>query len=179
MKRLIFFSFFVPCISLAQSRPDIDSLAFNFSEVVKTDSLTAKELFSNAKLFIARAFKSAKAVTQLEDPESNTLVVKGILVVPLKKLPYGFSYMESFTTPLILEIQAKDGRYKYTMNEFYVKDNAVYEGYNLSSPYTKQKGEIGQRQHKELWTKMKQSAFDIVTAFIAGMKKQMAAKNDF
>ena len=84
---------------------DIDTLKFNFSEVVQVDRMNAKTLYSNAKLFIANAFVSAKNVTQLDDENSNTIVVKGLFTLPLKDLPYGFSYMKNFTTTLKLQIQ--------------------------------------------------------------------------
>jgi len=59
---------------------DIDILHFNFSEVVQADTLNAKTLYSNAKLFIANAFVSAKNVTQLEDENSNTILPMSVFL---------------------------------------------------------------------------------------------------
>ena len=78
MKQLLLIFLFIPFISFAQKEMDIDTLQFNFSEVVQVDTLNAKTLYSNAKLLIANAV-SAKNVTQLEDENSNTIVVKGLL----------------------------------------------------------------------------------------------------
>ena len=78
MKQLLLIFLFIPFISFAQKEMDIDTLQFNFSEVVQVDTLNAKTLYSNAKLLIANAV-SAKNVTQLEDENSNTIVIKGLL----------------------------------------------------------------------------------------------------
>lgn len=179
MKNLFVILFLIPFISFSQSEMDIDTLSFNFSEIVQVDSMDAKSLLSNAKLFVANAFVSAKDVTQLVDENSNTIVVKGLLTLPLKNLPYGFSYMKDFTTTVKLQIQTKDNKYKYILSDFIVKGNAVYDGYDLSSPYQKQKGEIGQKQHKKLWDTMKETAYNFVTLFTLNLKKQMITKSDF
>ncbi len=178
MKQLLLILLFIPFISFAQKEMDIDTLQFNFSEVVQADTLNAKALYSNAKLFIANAFVSAKNVTQLEDENSNTIVVKGLFILPLKNMPYSFSYLESFTTTFKLQIQTKDNRYRYTLSDFIVQDNPVESG-DLSLPYEKAKGELAQKQHKKVWDNMKTSAYNFVTAFIGDMKKQMISKSDF
>lgn len=179
MKRLLLILLFIPFISFAQKEMDIDTLQFNFSEVVQADTLNAKTLYSNAKLFIANAFVSAKDVTQLEDENSNTIVVKGLFVLPLKDLPYSFSYMKNFTTSFKLQIQTKDNKFRYTLSDFIVKGNAVYDGADLSSTYKTQKGEVGKNAHKKLWISMKKSAYDFATVFIEDLKNKMTTKNDF
>lgn len=179
MKRLLALLLIIPFVSSSQNEMDIDTLKFNFSEVVQADTMNAKTLYSNAKLFIANAFVSAKDVTQLVDDNSNTLVVKGLFILPLKDLPYGFSYMKDFTTTFKLQIQAKDNKYKYTLSDLVVKGNPVYDGFDLSLPYQKQKGEIGQKQHKKLWDTMKTSAYNFVTLFIKNLKNEMVIKSDF
>ena len=179
MKNLLLIFSFVPFISFSQSEMDIDTLEFDFSKVVQVDSMNAKTLYSNAKLFIADAFVSAKSVTQLEDENSNTLVVKGLFVIPLKDLPYSFSYMKDFTTSFKLQILTKDNKFKYTLSDFVVEGNAVYDGANLSSTYKTEKGEVGKKAHKKLWISMKTSAYDFLSVFIEDLKNKMTTKNDF
>lgn len=178
MKQLLLIFLFTPFFSIAQNEMDIDTLHFNFSEVIKVDSVSAATLYSNAKLFIANAFVSAKNVTQLEDENSNTIVVKGLFILPLKNMPYSFSYLKTFTTTFKLQIQTKDNKYKYTLSDFVVQDNPVKSG-DLSLPYEKGKGEIAQKQHKKVWDIMKQTAYDYTTNFILNLKKDMLKNNDF
>ncbi len=178
MKRLLLILLFIPFISFAQKEMDFDTLQFNFSEVIQADTLNAKTLYSNAKLFIANAFVSAKNVTQLEDENSNTIVVKGLFILPLRNMPFSFSYLESFTTTFKLQVQAKDNKYKYTLSDFVVQDNPVESG-DLSLPYKKGKGELAQKQHKKVWDNMKQTAYDYVTGFILNLKKSMTINSDF
>lgn len=179
MKRLLLIFLFIPFLSFSQTQMDIDTLTFNFSDVVQVDNFNAKMLYSNAKLFIANAFVSAKDVTQMEDENSNTIVVKGLFILPLKNLPYSFSYMKNFTTTFKLQIQTKDNKFKYTLSDFIVKGNAVYDGADLFSTYKTQKGEVGKNAHKKLWISMKKSAYDFATVFIEDLKNKMTTKNDF
>lgn len=178
-KAAIFFILFFPFFAHSQTQMDIDTLTFNFSEVVNSDTLDAKTLYSNAKLFVAQAFVSAKNVTQLEDENTHTIVAKGLLVLPLKDLPFSFSYMKELVTSFTLQIQTKDGKYKYALTDFVVKDNEVYDGYNLSLPYTKQKGEMGEKAHKKLWDDLKTTAFDYVSKFIPLMKSKIVTVDNF
>lgn len=179
MKRLLILLLIIPSVSFSQNEMDIDTLKFNFSEVVQADTMNAKTLYSNAKLFIANAFVSAKNVTQLDDENSNTIVVKGLFILPLKNLPYSFSYMKNFTTAFKLQIQTKDNKFKYTLSDFIVKGNTVFDEADLSSSYETQKSEIGKNAHKKLWISMKTSAYDFVTVFIGNLKKEMMTKSDF
>lgn len=50
MKQLLLIFLFTPFFSIAQNEMDIDTLHFNFSEVIKADSVSAATLYSNAKL---------------------------------------------------------------------------------------------------------------------------------
>jgi hypothetical protein len=90
---------------------------YEFTEVVKLDSASADKLYSNAKLFIVDAFKSGKDVTQLNDDNSKTIAASGNDKIVTK----GFvgSAIDKRVKFRIL-IQCKDGRYKYTINNFEV-----------------------------------------------------------
>lgn len=180
IKKLTFLVLFLlPFLAQSQTQIDIDTLKFDFSEVINVDSLDAKTLYSNAKLFVAQAFVSAKNVTQLEDENTHTIVVKGLLDLPLQNVPFSLSYIDEVITSFTLQIQIKDGKYKYTLNNFIVQDNPIYGGSDLSSSYTKQKGEMGEKAHKKLWDDLKTSAYDYISKFIPLMKSKMATVDNF
>jgi hypothetical protein len=90
---------------------------YEYTEVVKLDSASADKLYSNAKLFIVDAFKSGKNVTQLNDDNTKTVAASGNDKIITK----GFvgSAIDKRVKFRIL-IQCKDGRYKYTINNFEV-----------------------------------------------------------
>ena len=170
MKYILIVLIFIPFITKSQT-VDYDTIRFNFSEVVKVDSITANELFSNAKLFIAKKFNSGKSVTQLNDEDSHTLLIKGLLVVkPISKLPYSFSYIKEFQSPFTFSIECKDNRYRYSIEDL---DSELY------LPYTKSKGEIGKKAHKELLDIKKISFYNYIVSFIDQFKESMKRSNNF
>ena len=84
--------------------------------VVQVEDASAADLFSRGKLLISEMFKSAKAVTQLTDEHTHTLIAKGYFPVstfPALQGPAFGSPMVAFTFML----QAKDGRYRYIIKD--------------------------------------------------------------
>lgn len=81
--------------------------------VVTVPNQTAAQLYKGAKQWIALNFKSAQDVIQFDDSASKKIIVKGkkILNPGIIESVY-FSYRFCFA----LELQFKDGRYKYTFS---------------------------------------------------------------
>lgn len=110
---LIVFLLFIYSTSFSQ--PDL-SLVFPmdngkvvYSEVVKVDStLTADQLFKNAKIWLIDAFKSAKDVIQTESQSDHLLVAKGFNNRSHNQIVNGKIW---FT----LKLETKDGRYRYSI----------------------------------------------------------------
>jgi hypothetical protein len=88
-----------------------------YSEVVYVDSLANKEeLYSKAREWFAKAYKSSTNVIQMEDKESGKIVGKALMQVYHKAL--GSNY-ESGYINYTISIYLKDGRYKYEVTDFY------------------------------------------------------------
>ena len=84
-------------------------------EEVVTQSGSADELYSRAKLFFAETFKSANEVIQMDDPDSHTLVGKGysqLLIVYYGEMTQVRMYYTA-------KIQTKEGRYRYNIYDIY------------------------------------------------------------
>jgi len=97
------------------SKLPIDSLTGKivYSEVMHVDSsATRQELFSKAREWFAKAYKSSKNVIQMEDKESGKIVGKALMQVYYKNRQDGYI---NYT----ISIQVKDGRYKYEVTDFY------------------------------------------------------------
>jgi hypothetical protein len=97
----------------------IDSLTgkITYTEVVVVDSLSNKqELFSRAREWFAKAYKSSTNVIQMEDKESGKIVGKALMQVYHKAL--GSNFPSGYINYTI-SIYIKDGKYKYEIIDFY------------------------------------------------------------
>ncbi|MCK9203427.1 MAG: DUF4468 domain-containing protein [Bacteroidales bacterium] len=88
-----------------------------YTEVVQVPGKTKDEIYFASKTFIATTFRSAKDVIQLDDKENGELIVKGNFkeCVGMSMRSWGnCDQIVSFT----LNIQTKDGRFKYKIDNF-------------------------------------------------------------
>jgi len=96
---------------------DSSTSKITYSEVVYVDSLTNKqELFSRAREWFAKAYKSSTNVIQMDDKESGKIVGKALMQVYHKAL--GSNYPSGYINYTI-SIYIKEGRYKYEITDFY------------------------------------------------------------
>ncbi|MBA7550147.1 hypothetical protein ES705_42653 [subsurface metagenome] len=81
-----------------------------YSEVVTLDSsLTANNLYLNAKKWLVDAFKSSKAVIQADDKEAKLIIIKSYVSKGHNQ------YISNPKNWFTLKIEMKDGRYKYSL----------------------------------------------------------------
>jgi len=88
-----------------------------YTEIVKSDSTNYKELYVRAHVWFANTFNSAQNVVQLDDKDAGHIIGKGV-----------FEFDETVMVVWVnftIEIQTKDGKYKYTLSNF------LYKGYRL------------------------------------------------
>ncbi|MFI5136777.1 MAG: DUF4468 domain-containing protein [Sphingobacteriales bacterium] len=83
--------------------------------IVDVPGKTKNQLFASAKTFLLETFVSAKAVIETEDKEDGVLNCKGIHQVVLK---LNFMYDGSFNDEMIIQINCKDGKYRYRFYDF-------------------------------------------------------------
>ena len=106
----------------------IDSLTkqITYSEVIKVDSLESKMvLYSKAREWFAKTYKSSSDVIQMDDKESGKLVGKALMQVYHKAL--GSSFPSGYINYTI-SIYVKDGRYRYEITNFYHSGQYVSGG---------------------------------------------------
>jgi hypothetical protein len=177
MKHLLALSIFLSIAvnSFSQTKwPTLENGDFGWSEVVDVDSADAKTLYTRARMFLANIYKSAKDVTQMEDEPSKTIIIKAVLRNRVKAVltgwtPYGYT---SYT----VQIQCKDGRYKFELKDFYHngESNGVahmsYTGGSLNQ-------EKGQRFPLKQWGYIKDQAAEEVIVLKTAIKKFMASNN--
>ena len=105
---------------------DSSTSKITYSEVIHVDSLANKqELFSRAREWFAKAYKSSTNVIQMEDKESGKIVGKALMQVYHKAL--GTEYQGGYINYTI-SIYMKDGRYKYEVTDFHHTGQLVSGG---------------------------------------------------
>lgn len=83
-----------------------------YTEIIQVQDISKDELYNRAHTWFVNAFKSAKDVIQMQDKESGKIMGKG-----------AFQYSIGALLPVLdmtvtITIIAKDGRYKYILNNF-------------------------------------------------------------
>lgn len=94
---------------------DSSSGKITYTEVVIVDSSTTKDvLYSNAREWSAKAFKSVQHVIQIDDKDDGTIVLKGSFETSINcRAIIGPSDYVEFT----MTIYTKDFRYKYIITD--------------------------------------------------------------
>ena len=98
-----------------------------YEGVIAVDSATKDALYQRAKRWVVDAYKSAKDVIQLDDPDNGELVVKGKFKTYWQTT---FLAGQDVYIAHTISISVKDGKYRYQMTDF------VVSGYNPSSQYS-------------------------------------------
>jgi len=174
MKKLIICLFtvsaFLSAAAQSDSIPRNAAGKYEYSEVINVDSASAAKLYSNAKLFIVTAFKSGKAVTQLNDDAAKTVAGNGNVQIVTKGLAgSGITKRISFS----ILIQCKDDRYKYTINDF--QFSLVSSMVNRTVPFEDEKGfrkNLSKKQTEEVYEIFKGD----MNTLISDLKKAMASQ---
>lgn len=101
--------------------PKVDG-EYGYSEIVTVDSMNKESLYSNAKVFLANAFKSSKDVIQYEDKEAGKIIGKGNLsVIGNQNKVMGQSWERKITAYFSFEISCKDNKYRYRIYDITFK----------------------------------------------------------
>ena len=117
MKKIVIVFFLLPLNLFAQ-----EIKGTQMSQVFTVEGVSASELHSRINIAIANIFNSANDVIQLNDPQNNKFIVKGVASVPVENT-YKAMYPKVSTIPSIydydhpitLNIASRDGRYKVTL----------------------------------------------------------------
>lgn len=85
-----------------------------YTEVVKVDSMNKKELYNRAKKWVVLKYKSTNDVIQLDDKEDGIIIGKANFGIRY--------YSRKPTIAHTLQIETRDGRYKFTISNFIYSD---------------------------------------------------------
>jgi hypothetical protein len=121
-----------------------------YQGVVEVAGATKEQLYTRAYEWLAKAYRSANDVIQMQDKEAGRLVGKGTASVRARGLSAGY-------VRHTLTIYLKDGRYKYVLTDFVHESGGmkdVYSGGPLESP----KAEILPFGGKKPWDEVRRDA---------------------
>lgn len=88
-----------------------------YSEVVPAEGLTASDIFTLSKEYLADTYGNLDKVIELEDKELGMILVEGLFTVWIEHLGSGFEYKVWHS----LKLEMKDGRYRYQLYNFEVQ----------------------------------------------------------
>lgn len=146
---------------------------YEYTGIVNVDSASANKLYSNAKLFIVEAFKSGKSVTQMNDDNTNTvagsandeIITKGFVGSAIDK-----------RIKFKILIQCKDGRYKYTINNFEI--SFLSQMVDQTVPLEYEKGFKNKYLTKKQTAQVYQTLNDDMQNLIVELKRYMTSQSE-
>jgi hypothetical protein len=100
----------------AQIPKDSISGQYAYQGLVKVDSATKQQLYTNAKNWILKTLKSVDNMVELDDKEFNAITGSGTILLD-KQNSGPYSYQNGKLNFKLL-VQFKDGRLKYTFQNF-------------------------------------------------------------
>jgi hypothetical protein len=183
MKKLLSLLFLLPVLTTAQNLLSdnfpVKEGKIVYSEVVPVDSsMTANDLYLNAKNWLASAFNFSKSALQTDDKEAKLIILKGVTNVPEVE---GIDQSEWF----LLKLELKNSRYKYSLFEIET------EGYPFEIYFdieikkinrvaaSKDKRDIPlAKEYMENFIKYNQSLNAKFIAIISSLKASMSKKAD-
>lgn len=168
--------------SFAQNIPvDTVNKTVVYTDVVKVDHTLKDELFVRAKTWVAKTYRSSYT-PQMEDKDAGKLIGNDSELLSYRYAMVSMDYYLKYT----IEVDVKDGRYKYTISDISVPDANV-TGYHLTLDQIVVDGKTSMEKTKkdngEYRNRFKgyvNESDKFIKALVASLNKSMTMKsNDF
>lgn len=183
MKYFLLLLLLLPAFAFSQTL--VDSIPFDSSNYARYEGIIEQpgsqdELYNKGKIWLAEAFKDAKAVVRTADKEAGTIVGKGIV-------QYSFMYATVKKNKLsgmpvdgsanfTIKLFFKEGKYKYVISDISYNDNymAALGDRNVYKAYV----EIAAKNNSLANLNQFREINNSILLVIDDLKKKMAAKAD-
>ncbi len=170
-KSLFILILLVPLFSLAQK-------PMSFSDVVETDEVSSDVLFTRANLWFVDNFKNADKVIQFKDKSTGIIKAKPVIAY------HGADEYYKGTINYLITLQFKDGRFKYTIEDFFHTGQNINIGTITTHEEAKFKafGSSKARRNTEwenLQKVVKNEADFIITSLKEEMRKSVKTDDDW
>lgn len=182
MKKVLVFLLFAVSTAFGQKyKIDDDTKLITYSEVVEVPNVSKDELYLRANTWLSRAFKSAKAVIDVQDKEAGKIIAKGNITTIIKVPLVG--KQDAGAVEMTITLQTKDGKYKYTVDNLqHSKPNNTPGNWASIGPLEQEKAKAGMmvRPSNSEWKDLKEDAFKTIEGMVEDLKKAMQkADKDF
>ena len=180
MKKIIFIGI---VLLMTMSFNSYGQTALNYSEVVKTDSVSKDELFERAKVWLATSYNNSKSVIQLENKNDGVIIGKASM-----KYDSNVSSGSSATNGVIsylVKIYTKDNRYKYEITDFLHEPRGNEYGQMASFGLITDEADckiklegyfISKKWNDKVWNDIKNQINKNITPLIESLKTKMQQK---
>lgn len=150
--------------AIAQDKP------LSLSEVIQVEGKNQAQIYGGLREWVATTYVSGKAVTQMEDAATGTIILKANF--PFKKSGVYSAYTGKID--YTLKLQAKDGRYRVEMSNISHENkpgNASHCSLGLITTAEKSgKGGIDKGSHNKMWKEIKQKAAEEFVVLTSSLK---------
>jgi hypothetical protein len=149
----------------------------SFEDVVKVEA-KKKELHNRATVWSVSAFNNSKSAIQ-----SNTddeIIIKTNFTYNQKKMIWGGSDGSKGHITFIIQLNFKEGRYKYQLKDFY-HEPISGGGFGLITDAEKYQGKMGLTSkgwRKKIWNDLKESIDLKSKVLIMGLTEAMEAESE-
>jgi hypothetical protein len=144
-----------------------------YQGVVQIPGINRNELYSRAKEWFAKNFKSVKDVLQMDDKEAGKLIGKG-------NFDIGDNCYYNFT----LSIFIKDNKYKYIITDYTFNHPSIYGNAESVYDYPIESEKCAFKMRgKPLWNKLrlpiKEKSINTINSIKAAMNKPLPKGDNF
>ena len=163
-KLLMFLVLLVSLVANAQDKP------LSYSEVIQVEGKNQAQIFGGLKEWVATNYVNGKAVTQMEDPTTGTIILKALF--PFNKGGVYKAYEGK--VDYMLKLQAKDGRFRVEMSSISHENkpgHAADCSLGLITTAEKSgKGGINKATHNKIWKEIKDKSAEQFASLVTSLK---------
>jgi hypothetical protein len=139
-----------------------------YQGVVEVPGATKDQLYTRAYEWLAKTYRSANAVIQMQDKEAGRLMGKGAALVSIKGFSAGF-------VRHTLTVYLKDGRYKYVLTDLEHEATGAHNIYS-GGPLERPKAEVSFYGGKKAWDSIRKDADSDARQLVADLQASMTLK---
>ena len=163
-KFILFFALMVSLFGSAQDKP------LSYPEVIQVEGKNQAEIYGGLRQWVATAFVNGKAVTQMEDATTGTLILRALFIFKKGGIYSAYQGKIDYT----LKLQSKDGRFRVEMSGLTHENdpgNAPDCSLGLITTAEKSgKGGINKGAHNKIWREIKNKSAEHFAEIVTSLK---------
>lgn len=163
-KFILLFALLVSLVATAQDKP------LTYSEVIQIEGKNQAEIFGGLREWVATSYVNGKAVTQMEDPTTGTIILKALFPFMKGGVYKAYEGKVDYT----LKLQSKDGRFRVEMSGITHENNpGNASDCSLGVITTAEKsgkGGMNKGSHNKIWKEVKEKSAAQFAELVTSLK---------